>query len=116
LVVEDEAPLRALSERILRRYGYTVLLAANGEEAQRVCTEHQGPIHVVLMDVVMPGKSGRAVGDWIAQRRPETKIIYLSGYTDNAIAHHGVLDPGTTFLQKPFTSDVLLNTIRGVLS
>ncbi|HUF07806.1 MAG TPA: response regulator [Rhodothermales bacterium] len=116
LVVEDEAPLRALTERILRRYGYTVLLAANGEEAQRVCTEHQGPIHAVLMDVVMPGKSGRAVGDWIEQCRPETKIIYLSGYTDNAIAHHGVLDPGTTFLQKPFTSDVLLSTIRGVLS
>jgi hypothetical protein len=116
LVVEDEASLRALTERILQRYGYTVLLAANGEEAQRVCTEHQGPIHVVLMDVVMPGKSGREVGEWIGQCRPETKIIYLSGYTDNAIVHHGVLDPGTTFLQKPFTSDVLLNTIRGVLS
>jgi FixJ family two-component response regulator len=64
----------------------------------------------------MPGKSGRAVGDWIEQCRPETKIIYLSGYTDNAIAHHGVLDPGTTFLQKPFTSDVLIRTIREALS
>jgi hypothetical protein len=116
LVVEDEAPLRALTERILRRYGYTVLLAANGEEAQRACTEHQGPIHAVLMDVVMPGKSGRAVGDWIEQCRPETKVIYLSGYTDNAIAHHGVLDPGTAFLQKPFTSDVLIRTIREALS
>lgn len=116
LVVEDEASLRALTARILQRYGYTVLLAANGEEAERLCTEHQGTIHIVLMDVVMPGKSGRAVGEWIGQRRPETKIIYLSGYTDNAIVHHGVLDPGTTFLQKPFTSDVLLNTIRGVLS
>lgn len=116
LVVEDEASLRALTKRMLQRYGYTVLLAANGEEAQRVCTEYQGPIHVVLMDVVMPGKSGRAVGDWIEQCRPETKIIYLSGYTDNAIAHHGVLDPDTTFLPKPFTSDVLLSTIRGVLS
>jgi two-component system, cell cycle sensor histidine kinase and response regulator CckA len=116
LVVEDEAPLRALTERMLQRYGYTVLLAANGEDAERICTEHQGPIHVVLMDVVMPGKSGRAVGDWIEQCRPETKIIYLSGYTDNAIAHHGVLDPGTTFLQKPFTSDVLIRTIREALS
>jgi len=64
----------------------------------------------------MPGKSGRAVGDWIEQCRPETKIIYLSGCTDNAIAHHGVLEPGTTFLQKPFTSDVLIRTIREALS
>jgi len=116
LVVEDEVSLRALTERILQRHGYSVLLAANGEEAQRLCTEHQGTIHVVLMDVVMPGRSGRAVGDWIEQRRPETKIIYLSGYTDNAIAHHGVLEPGTRFLPKPFTSDVLLTTIRQVLS
>jgi CheY-like chemotaxis protein len=116
LVVEDEAPLRALTDRILKRYGYTVLLAANGEEAQRICVEHPGPIHVALMDVVMPGKSGRAVGEWITQQRPDTKVIYLSGYTDNAIARHGVLDTGTRFLQKPFTSDVLLNAIREALS
>jgi two-component system cell cycle sensor histidine kinase/response regulator CckA len=116
LVVEDEAPLRALTDRILRRYGYTVLLAANGDEAQRICAEYQGPIHVALMDVVMPGKSGRAVGEWITQQRPETRVIYLSGYTDNAIARHGVLDSGTRFLQKPFTSDVLLKAIREALS
>ena len=116
LVVEDEAPLRALTNRILTRYGYTVLLAADGEEAQRICIEHQGPIHVALMDVVMPGKSGRAVGEWITQQRPDTRVIYLSGYTDNAIARHGVLDSGTRFLQKPFTSDVLLSAIREALS
>jgi hypothetical protein len=116
LVVEDEVSLRTLAERILQRYGYAVLLAANGEEAQRVCTDHPGPIHVVLMDVVMPGRSGRAVGDWIAQCRPETKIIYVSGYTDNAIVHHGVLNSGTTFLQKPFTPDSLASKIRDVLS
>lgn len=116
LVVEDAAPLRALTGRILRSHGYTVLLAENGEEARRFCIGHQGPIHVALINVVMPGMSGRAVGDWIERSRPETKIIYQSGYTDETIAHHGVLYPGTTFLQKPFTSDVLLKTIRGVLS
>lgn len=116
LVVEDEAALRALTERVLRRYGYSVLLAANGEEAQRVCMEHQGPIQIALMDVVMPGKSGRVVGEWITQFRPETRIIYVSGYTDDAIAHHGVLRPGITFLQKPFSPDALVSKIRETLS
>lgn len=116
LVVEDAAPLRALTERILRRNGYAVLLAANGEEAQRVCTEHQGPIHVALMDVVMPGMSGRAVSDWIGRFRPATKVVFVSGYTDNAISHHGILEPGVTFLPKPFTPDALLKVIRNVLA
>ena len=116
LVVEDEASIRALAERVLRRHGYTVLLAASGEEAQRVCAGHRGPIHVVVTDVVMPGMSGRAVGEWIGQQRPEAKIIYMSGYTDNAIAHHGVLEAGTNFLQKPFSPDALASKIREVLS
>jgi nitrogen-specific signal transduction histidine kinase/ActR/RegA family two-component response regulator len=116
LVVEDEAALRRITERILRDHGYTVLLAANGGEAQRVCSEHRGSIQAVLMDVVMPGPSGRVVADWIAQARPEAKIIYLSGYTNNEIARHGVLDPGTRFLQKPFSPHVLLETIRKALA
>ncbi len=116
LVVEDAEPLRALTERILRRNGYAVLSAANGEEAQRVCTEHQGPIHVALMDVVMPGMSGRAVSEWIGRFRPATKVVFVSGYTDNAITHHGILEPGLTFLPKPFTPDALLKVIRDVLA
>jgi PAS domain S-box-containing protein len=116
LVVEDEAALRALTERILLRHGYRVLVAANGAEALALVDGHDAPIHVVLMDVVMPGRSGRVVGEEIAQRRPATKVIYLSGYTDNAITHHGVLAPGVIFLQKPFTSEVLLRTIRDVLA
>jgi two-component system cell cycle sensor histidine kinase/response regulator CckA len=115
LVVEDEASLRALTERILLRYGYQVLTAAGGVDALRIVDEHAGPIPVVLIDVVMPGPSGRTVGERIAARRPDTRIIYVSGYTDNVITHHGVLAPGVTFLQKPFTSDLLLRTIRAVL-
>ena len=116
LVVEDEAPLRALTERILRRYGYTVLLAANGEEAQRICKDHRGPIHLALMDVVLPGRGGRVVAEWITQQRPETRIVYMSGYTDGAITHHGMLDPGTTLVEKPFSPDALIRKIREVLS
>ncbi len=112
LVVEDEASLRSLTERHQVRHGYPVLTAGNRAPARRVVEAHAGPIEVVLMDVVMPGASGRAVGNDIAARRPDAHIIYVSGYTDNVISHHGVLAPGVTFLQKPFTSDLLLRTIR----
>ena len=116
LVVEDEASIRALSERILRRHGYTVLLAANGDEAQRVCQDHQGPIHIALMDVILPGRSGRVVAEWITQQRPETRIVYMSGYSDNAITRHGMLDPGTTLVEKPFSPETLVRKIREVLA
>ena len=96
-------------------HGYTVLSAANGADALRLVDDHAAPIQVVLMDVVMPGQSGRAVGEQIVARRPSTKIVFVSGYTNNVITHHDVLAPGVTFLQKPFTSDVLLRTIRDVL-
>jgi two-component system, cell cycle sensor histidine kinase and response regulator CckA len=79
LVVEDVAPLRALNERMLQRYGYTVLLAANGEEAQRVCQDHRGPIHIALVDVMLPGEGNRAVAEWITQQRPDIRIVYMSG-------------------------------------
>jgi signal transduction histidine kinase len=116
LVVEDEASLRALTERILLRHGYHVLSASNGAEALRIAEQHAGPIQVVLMDVVMPGQSGRAVGEQITASRPATRIVYVSGYTDNVISHHGVLAPGVTFLQKPFTSDTLLRTLRDAMA
>jgi two-component system, cell cycle sensor histidine kinase and response regulator CckA len=116
LIVEDDSRLQALDVRILRRYGYNVLVASDGIEAQRVCKEHRGAINLVLMDVVMPGPSGRLTADWILQQRPETKIIYMSGYTDDAIAHHGVLDAGMNFLQKPFTPEILARKVRDALS
>jgi PAS domain S-box-containing protein len=116
LVVEDNAPLRRLTERILRRYGYAVLIAANGAQAQQICSEHPGPIHVVLMDVIMPGDSGPLVGQWIAQRRPGTKIVYMSGYTGDAIDHHRIPEQASAFLQKPFDATQLARVVREVLS
>jgi two-component system cell cycle sensor histidine kinase/response regulator CckA len=115
LIVEDADSLRALAERGLRRYGYRVLLAKGGEEAQQMLTDHTEPIHVVLTDVVMPGGGGRVLGDWIEQHRPQTKVIFMSGYTDTAMVHHGVLDPGKVFVQKPFSPESLASKIREVL-
>jgi DNA-binding NtrC family response regulator len=116
LIVEDDARLRALDQRVLVRYGYNVLVAASFAEAQRVCTEHDGELHVVLTDVVMPGGSGKKVADWIAQTRPATHVIYMSGYTDNTIMQHGLLAPGTQLLQKPFTPEMLVRKVREALT
>jgi two-component system, cell cycle sensor histidine kinase and response regulator CckA len=116
LVVEDDPRLRALDERILKRYGYTVLIAASASDAIRILTEHRAPIHVVVTDVIMPGESGRTVGDWVARNKPKTKVIYMSGYTDDAISRHGVLEPGAQFLQKPFSPEALARKIRQSLS
>ena len=116
LVVEDDARLRVLEERILKRYGYQVLVASSAADAIRVFTERHDPIDVVLTDVIMPGGSGRTLGDWVAEHRPDTHVVYMSGYTDNAIASHGVLEAGTRFLQKPFSPEALARTIREALS
>ena len=116
LLVEDDARLRTLDERILAQYGYHVLVAPAAADAIRICSDYGGPIHVVLTDVVMPGGSGRTIGDWIAENRPETKLVYMSGYTDSAIARHGVLEPGIRFLQKPFSPEELVRKVREALS
>ncbi|MBM3777027.1 MAG: response regulator [Acidimicrobiia bacterium] len=116
LVVEDDRTLRILDERILRRLGYEVLMAADGTEARRLCASHAGPVHVLLTDVIIPGGSGPALAEWIVRERPGIRVVYMSGYTDNTIAHHGVLAPGTHFVQKPFTSDQLARKIREALS
>jgi two-component system, cell cycle sensor histidine kinase and response regulator CckA len=116
LIVEDDARLRALDQRVLVRYGYNVLVAASCAEAQRICMEHTGDLHLVLTDVVMPGGSGKKIADWIAQNRPSTHVIYMSGYTDNTIMQHGLLAPGTQYLQKPFTPEMLARKVREVLS
>jgi len=116
LVVEDDARLRALDQRVLARYGYNVLVAASCEEAQRVCTEHEGDVHIVLTDVVMPGGSGKKFADWIAETRPSTRVIFMSGYTDNAITQLELGAPGMHYLQKPFTPEMLARKVREVLS
>ncbi len=115
LVVEDTDGLRTLARKILERYGYTVIDAPNGEEALRICERHEGAIHLLLTDVVMPGMSGRVLADRLAQLRSETRVLFTSGYTDDAIVHHGILRTGTAFLQKPYVLDSLARKVREVL-
>jgi two-component system cell cycle sensor histidine kinase/response regulator CckA len=115
LVVEDEAAVRVLIRRVLSRNGYHVLEAESGPAALRVLQRHGEPVDLLLTDVVMPGMSGRELADQLTAARPELHVLYMSGYTDEAIVHHGVLDPGVAFLEKPFTPDVLLRRLREVL-
>jgi CheY-like chemotaxis protein len=115
LLVEDDAGVRALARGILKSGGYTVLEASNGAEALRVAEQHNDMIHLLVSDVVMPGMSGRQLGGRLAAIHPNIKTLYMSGYTDNAIVQHGILEPGLAFLQKPFMPDVLLRKVREAL-
>jgi CheY-like chemotaxis protein/anti-sigma regulatory factor (Ser/Thr protein kinase) len=115
LVVEDEDALRKIARRALDAVGYTVLIAAGGDEALRISARHDGHIHLLVTDVVMPKMGGRALADEFSKTRPAAKVLYMSGYTDDAIVHHGVLDAGTHFLAKPFTAADLTRKVREVL-
>jgi CheY-like chemotaxis protein len=115
LVVEDEETLRGVARRILDASGYTVLLAANGECALQTSADYAGPIHLLLTDVVMPRMNGRVLAEQLLQTRPEMKVIYMSGYTDDAIVHHGVLDAGAHFINKPVGVAELTRRVREVL-
>jgi CheY-like chemotaxis protein len=115
LVVEDEDQVRDLASRVLRRYGYRVLDAANGGEAILVCEQHQGPIHLTLTDVIMPRMSGQDLAERIRSLRPEMKFLFMSGYTDDAIARHGVLDREVNFIGKPFSTVKLAGKVREIL-
>jgi DNA-binding NtrC family response regulator len=114
-LVEDAEPLRLLAQMLLKENGYRVLTAADGAEAQQVAAQDPGPIHLLLTDVVMPGINGRVLAERLAPRHPAMKVLYMSGYTDSFIAGHGVLEPGTHLLHKPFTEEVLVRKVRELL-
>ena len=113
--MEDEEVVRKLAVRVLKKQGYKVLEAPDGGKALMLCEEFKEPIHLILTDVVMPGMSGRKLVDRLKEIHPEMKVLYMSGYTDNAILHHGILEPGTNFIQKPFTVESLPRKVREVL-
>ncbi len=115
LLVEDEDRLRQLAARVLRDGGYTVLEARDGTGAAKMARAHDGPIHLVLSDVVMPGANGRVVVELLTTIRPNARTLFMSGYTDDDVMRRGILARRTAFLQKPFTADLLLAKVREVL-
>jgi PAS domain S-box-containing protein len=115
LLVEDEDSVRELVRETLQSKGYTVMEACDGITGMKVAETHDGKIDILITDVVMPGMSGRELAQRVSAARPTIKVLYLSGYTEDAIIHEGVLDPGTAFLQKPFTLQALARKVRDVL-
>jgi DNA-binding response OmpR family regulator len=113
--VEDEESVRELVRETLASKGYKVMEAADGEVGLRLAETHAGTIDLLITDVVMPGMGGCELAQRVAAGRPQIKVLYLSGYTEDAIVHEGVLEPGTAFLQKPFTLQVLARKVREVL-
>jgi PAS domain S-box-containing protein len=115
LLVEDDERVRTLARTVLTRKGYIVIEASDGEEALRIAAQHAGDLDLLLTDVVMPGMSGRLLAQQFSELYAEVPVLYMSGYTDDAIVHHGVLISGVSFLQKPFTPATLARAVRDVL-
>jgi two-component system cell cycle sensor histidine kinase/response regulator CckA len=115
LLVEDEESVRNLARQILATRGYQVLEAADGAAAVQLCENHQGAIDLLLTDVIMPAMSGRELAGKLQPQRPAMRVLFMSGYTDDAIVHHGVLEEGANFVQKPFAPEVLAMKVRTVL-
>jgi CheY-like chemotaxis protein len=115
LVAEDEAQMRTLLRRCLTDRGYSVLEASHGREALDVAAAHAGPIHLLLTDVVMPHMSGKELAQRLLAERPGLRVLFISGYSDEAIERHGVLAPGSAFLQKPIRPDELNRSVRQIL-
>jgi two-component system, cell cycle sensor histidine kinase and response regulator CckA len=116
LLVEDEKGVRELARQYLEMTGYTVLEAEDGHTALELSGMHSGPIHLLLTDVVMPGISGRELAERISRLRPGIKILYMSGYTDQAVVHHGILENDAVLLQKPFNMGSLASKLREILT
>jgi CheY-like chemotaxis protein len=116
LLVEDEEIVRGLARQVLEMLGYRVLEAAGGGAAVSTCERHEGPIHLLVTDVVMPGMSGPELAERLTRLRPEMRVLYMSGYTDDAILHHGGLDRAASLIEKPFTAEALTNRIREALT
>ncbi len=115
LLVEDDRMVRDLAQSVLRNCGYTVIAPERIADMESVCREYAGWVDLLLTDVVMPGVSGRDLASSMTSLRPDMKVLYMSGYTDNAIVHKGLLDPGIWFLPKPFTPATLAAKVREVL-
>jgi DNA-binding NtrC family response regulator len=114
-VVEDEEPILVLIEEVLKQAGYQLITARDGHDAIAKVQGFAGPIHLLLTDVIMPNLSGKDLSVEIKKGHPETKICFMSGYTDNAIVHHDILDENTNFIQKPFLPNFLLKKVRELL-
>ena len=116
LVVEDQDAVRRLISTILEGYGYRVLQVSNGPDAIKLTEQHPETIHLLLTDVVLPLMNGRVLADQLIAARPGIKVLFMSGYTEETIGHHGVLDSGLTYLQKPFTPEALAAKVREALA
>jgi two-component system, cell cycle sensor histidine kinase and response regulator CckA len=115
LLVDDAAPLRGLTRRLLEDCGYTVLDAGDSAEAIRIAEQHKGPLPLMITDVVMPGLSGPVLAERLGSDRPETRVLYTSGYAGDEVVRHGVVGPDCAFLEKPFTRDALIRKVRELL-
>ncbi|MGB7624132.1 MAG: response regulator, partial [Terriglobia bacterium] len=115
LLVEDEDAVRALECEVLGMYGYTILEASNGQEAIQIFERQMDSIQLVITDLVMPKMNGRELAERITSLRPETRVLFVSGYTPEAVARRGILEPETLFLQKPFTPYSLAHKVREVM-
>jgi two-component system cell cycle sensor histidine kinase/response regulator CckA len=115
LIVEDAEPVLLVAKRILCKAGYLVLTASAGAEAVMTCEEHQGTIHLLLTDVVLPRTNGKELFEYLSESRPGLKVLYMSGYPDNVIARTGIVPTASHFMAKPFTAERLTGKVREVL-
>jgi two-component system cell cycle sensor histidine kinase/response regulator CckA len=115
LIVEDDEDVRKLASKVLEKQGYRVLIASQGSDALSLCGAYKKPIHMVLCDVVMPGMAGRELTEHLVSFHSEMKVLYMSGYTENAIVHHGILIEGMNYIQKPFTVEGLVRKVKEAL-